>query len=123
MMRDHLRLTPSDDRVTAALRGLYAPPADGEYWDELEREIMARVVGAPGTTPWWSAFAGWVPLGVAAAGLAALLAGLAMRSARTVEARVAYEAIVQSSPLVPDRSPSVSPATEREATLRYLVTY
>lgn len=122
-MRDHLRLTPSDDAVTAALRALYAPPAGGEYWDELEREIMSRVVGASGTTAWWSAFAGWVPLGVAAAGLAALLAGLAMRSARTTEARIAYEAIVQSSPLLPDRAPVPQPATEREATLRYLVTY
>jgi hypothetical protein len=122
-MSDHLRLTPDDDRVTAALRTLYSPPAGAEYWDELEREIMAGVVGAPGAAVWWSAFAGWVPIGIAAAGLAALLAGLALRSARTVEARIAYEAIVQSSPLMPDRSPTTSPSTEREATFRYLVTY
>jgi hypothetical protein len=123
-MSDHLHLTPSDDdRVTRALRSLYAPPASAAYWDELEIEIMARVVGAPGKAPWWTAFAGWVPIGVAAAGLAALLAELAMRSARTAEARIAYEAIVQTSPLVPDHALVASPATEREATFRYLVTY
>ena len=122
-MSDHLHLTPHGDRVTAALRALYAAPARGEYWDDLERQVMSRVTGAARTSVWWSAFAGWVPLGVAAAGLAALLAGLAMHAARTTEARVAYEAIVQTSPLVPDRPPVASAATEREATFRYLVTY
>ena len=123
-MSDHLHLTPhGDERLTRALRSLYAPPAGAAYWDELESAIMSRVAGTSGAAAWWSAFAGWVPLGVIAAGLAALLAGFAMRSARTAEARVAYEAIVQTSPLVPDRAPVASPANEREATFRYLVTY
>jgi hypothetical protein len=122
-MSDHWQANPTrDDAVTRALRGLYAPPADADYWDALERGIMARVLHAP-VAAWWSVFPRWLPLGLAAAGISVILAGLAISSTRTAEARIAYETVVQTSSLVPDHAPVATPATDREATFRYLVSY
>ena len=122
-MSDHWQAGPErDDAVTRALRAFYAPPARADYWDVLESSIMARVLHGPVAT-WWSVFPGWLPLGLAAAGVSVVVAGLALRSTRTAEARIAYETVVQTSPLVPDHAPVATPATDREATFRYLVSY
>lgn len=114
----------SDEDVTRLLRELVAPPADAAYWSGLEQRIMTRV--ATGGAEWWSAFDGWVRIGLAAAVLAGLIAGsVAMRS-RDTTARLAYEAVMESSSGVPVAGPTAmsSPsATTRDATLRFVMSY
>ena len=42
--RTDLRLEGEGDaKITEALRGIYAPPAEGAYWDTLETRIMANI--------------------------------------------------------------------------------
>ncbi|HVE77820.1 MAG TPA: hypothetical protein VNA89_03110 [Gemmatimonadaceae bacterium] len=94
-MSDRFDPTPRPDPVARALAGLYAAPAEAAYWHGLEAEIMARVV-AGDRGSWWAPFGSWVPVGVAAAALAFLLAGVAIREARTAEAQLAYEAVLRT---------------------------
>ena len=112
----------ADDRVTSALRQHYAAPADPGYWDALERRVMARVTGDAGA--WWLVFGGWVRAGLVAAGLTALVAGAALWQMRTTEARVAYEAVIHEPATTAELAGSARRAsTEREATLRYLISH
>ena len=76
-MEDRTDLRPADEgdaKITDMLRDLYAPPAEGAYWDALEGRIMAyiaehrpAVVRIP--VNWWSDLAGWAAPGLAAAAL------------------------------------------------------
>src|ERR671938_196267 len=115
-----LRIGPKgrDDDVTRALRELYAAPADPAYWGGLEARIMARI-DREGDA-WWHSYREWVGRGLIAATIAMLFAGWALARTRTAEARVAYQAIVETP-----RTPAQQLATpsgdlsDREATLRY----
>jgi hypothetical protein len=111
-----------DERVTAALRARFAAPAGPEYWEALERRIMARVTSESGE--WWGVFGSWVQAGLVAAGLAALVAGAALWQTRTAEARVAYEAVIDMPAAAAELAGTPNRAqTEREATLRYLISH
>ena len=113
----------SDEDVTRALRELVAPPADPAYWSGLEQQIMARVAAG---TEWWSAFDGWVRIGLAAAAAVVVIAGSVALRSRDAEARLAYEAVMESSSGVPVAGPTAmrpASATTREATLRYVMSY
>ena len=114
-----------DARTTDALRARYAAPADAGYWNVLERRVMARVTGEGGE--WWLAFGGWVRAGLVAAGLTALVAGAALWQTRTAEARVAYEAVIAEPATAAEMAGPAwtarRAATEREATLRYLISH
>ena len=118
---------PGDERLTEALRALYAPPADPAYWAGLEARVLARVTGeGAGGAEWWSAFEGWVRVGLAAAGLVAVLAGLAAVRSRAEEAEVAYEAEIEAPsgvPMVVQTAARASDASTREATLQYVISY
>lgn len=118
-MSDRFDRTLHPDPVARELAGLYAPPAEASYWYGLEAEIMARVV-AGDRGSWWSPFASWVPVGLAAAALAFLLAGVAIREARTAEAQLAYEAVLRT-PQNPLPDLQRDGEAGREATLRLLV--
>ena len=122
-MNYHERLPDRpDERVTAALRARFAAPADAEYWDALERRIMARVTSESGE--WWVVFGSWVQAGLIAAGLAGLVAGAALWQTRTAEARVAYEAVLDMPAAAAEIAGTPNRAqTEREATLRYLISH
>ena len=113
----------SDEDVTRALRALVAPPADPAYWSGLEQRIMARVASG---SEWWSAFDGWVRIGLAAAAVVVAVAGAVALQSRDASARLAYEAVMESSSGVPVAGPTAMrppSATTREATLRYVMSY
>ena len=77
--RTDLRLEDEGDaKITEALRGIYAPPAEGAYWDTLETRIMANVRAhrqALIPVNWWSDLATWAGPGLAAAALLFIVAG------------------------------------------------
>jgi hypothetical protein len=118
-----------DESVRKALRGLYEPPADPAYWDGLEARIMSRVrASAPGVAgavdDLWLVLGGWSRVGLVAAAVGALVAGLALVQTRTAERRVAYEAVLEepvSLPVIAAERATGVPA--REATLHYLLTH
>jgi anti-sigma-K factor RskA len=113
---------PRDDELEAALRSLYAAPADESYWNTLERRIM-QAVGTERAREWWSYFPGWVRLGVSAAAAAALIAAVASWHTRTVQERMAFDQLLgkqSEMPLLTEFDRGERNA-EREATLRYLI--
>lgn len=95
--------TGGDGEVTPALRDLYRAPADEAYWDGLESRILARVAlpgtaGEPLPIAWWQVMGGWSRLGLAAAGIAALLAGAAAIREREADLQDQYEMVLESNP-------------------------
>jgi hypothetical protein len=108
-----------DDTLTRALRELYAAPRDAAYWDALEARILARL--AEEGDAWWTAFRGWVRVGVAAAVLALVAAGAMLSRAREAEARLAYERVDQPETLAQQIATGTSDLPAREATLRYVI--
>jgi len=113
-----------DPEATELLREAYRAPTDPTYWAGLERRIMARVAGGAPPAEWWEAFAGWTRAGLIAAGIAAAAALAAMLQTRAAESRIAYEAVVEASPVLPGaRVMRTAGVSERESTLRYLTAY
>ena len=115
-----------DDELHAALRRQYAAPANSSYWSGLERRIMARI-GAEAATAgeWWSYFPAWSRVGLAAAALAMLVAGVAAWQTEKAQERVAYKELFETPSEVPliETSGAEPNANRREATLRYLITH
>ena len=114
-----------DPRVTRLLREEYRAPSDPAYWDALESRILGYVLATPPTSAeWWEAFAGWTRAGLVAAALATAVALSAMLQSRDVEARVAYEAVVEqphAATLATARLGRTTGSPEREATFRYVI--
>lgn len=124
---------PRDDRdatLAALLRAEVAPPDDMD-WNALERRVLLAIAAergdggvtvlplfTPEAAPW---LARWTRLSLAAAAVSALVAGLAEHRRRTVEAQVAFEALMESQQVVVQSA--IRPAGDgaREATLRYVV--
>ena len=109
-----------DDDLTRALRRMYALPDGASYWESLEQRIMARIAA---DAEWWQPLAGWARVGLLAAAAALLVASIALTRTRAEEARMAFEAVIETP-----RTPSLQMATEggtiqreREATLRYVI--
>ncbi len=65
---------PLDPRILSALRALYAPPSDEQFWDASEQRVMARVLGRS-STEWWQVLSGWAHTAAVAAAVAIILAG------------------------------------------------
>ena len=129
-MTRHRRTTPfsgdrdRDPRVTRLLREEYRAPSDPAYWDGLESRILAYVRATPpAAAEWWEAFAGWTRVGLVAAAVAVAVALSALLRTRDVEARVAYEAVVEQPPatLASARLGRTAGAPEREADFRYVI--
>jgi hypothetical protein len=113
-----------------ALRGIYAPPAEGAYWDTLETRIMASIRAhrqAIIPVNWWSDLATWAGPGLAAAALLFIFAGALLARQKDEDMRVTYEAVTE--PLSSDVLPGavqvvVAPhdgSSQREATFRYVM--
>lgn len=127
--------TGGDGELTPALRDMYAPPAGEAYWDALEAKITARVgiAGAGGALPaapqWWQVLGGWTRLGLAAAGLAALVAGAAALREREAELQESYEMVLEADPALKAPMAAVIPGPrddrerERNRTLRDVLEY
>ena len=110
--------------VRRVLRHIYAPPVGERYWNGLESRIMARV--ALRTTEWWSFFGGWTRVGLLAAGLTGLIAGLVAYRGHAEARRLAYRSILEAPESVrAEVESAVVPggASTREATLRYVFSH
>lgn len=126
-MSQHQPDNPVDELLQASLRGLYAPPADPAYWAGLEQRVLARIQSrADAGIEWWQVVGGWGRAGAIAAGIAVLVAGAAVVQTRAAEARVAYEAVVETTPALPLTAVARTTGTAtdgREATLRYVISH
>jgi|HubBroStandDraft_5_1064220.scaffolds.fasta_scaffold142849_2 hypothetical protein len=118
---------PSGPSLTRLLREAYASPDDPHYWNRLEARIMAGVrgqTGRGGAEGWGAAFHAWARAGLAAACLAAVAGGVAAWNSRDMEARVAYEAVVDvPTPAVVQSDSRFINVSEREATGRYVFSH
>ena len=137
MMKDRTDLSRDDEgdaKITEMLRDVYAPPAEGAYWDSLDGRIMAyiaehrpAVVRIP--VNWWSDLAGWAAPGLAAAALLFAAAGVLWSRQSDEDLRASYEAVTES--VATDVLPgAVQVATaprdvssQREATFRYVMSH
>jgi len=135
-MEDRTDLRPADEgdaKITEMLRDLYAPPAEGAYWNALEGRILAYVsehrpgVGIP--VNWWSDLASWAAPGLAAAALLFVAAGLLWSRQNEEELRTGYEAVTESVAMdvLPGAVQVVSAphdgASQREAMFRYVMSH
>ena len=100
--RDDDRSPVPDDATTRALRAEYAAP-DDRYWDGLEARVMAAVSRAAAASQapieWWQALVGWTRPALAAAAVVLVAAGAAMLQARDARAHVAFQAVIDGTPV------------------------
>jgi hypothetical protein len=129
-----LRLDDEGDaKITEMLRDVYAPPAEGAYWDALEARIISyikeheAVVSIP--VNWWSDLASWAGPGLAAAALLFVAAGVMWSRQKSDELPTTYEAV--TGPLASDVLPGAiqvvtaphDGSSQREATFRYVLSH
>ncbi|HMG01133.1 MAG TPA: hypothetical protein VK560_07815 [Gemmatimonadaceae bacterium] len=131
--RTDLRLDDEGDaEITAMLRDVYAPPAEGAYWDALATRIMSYIKAhevASIPVNWWSDLASWAGPGLAAAALLFVAAGLMWSRQKDEELQTTYEAV--SEPLASDVLPGAvqvvtapfDGSSQREATFRYVLSH
>ena len=129
--RTDLRITDEGDaKITETLRDIYAPPAEGAYWDALETRIMSTIRAhrqAIIPVNWWTDLATWAAPGLAAAALLFVVAGALLSRQNDEDMRVTYEAV--TDPVPTDVLPGavqvvVAPhdgSSQREATFRYVL--
>jgi len=134
-MEDRTDLQPNDEgdaRLTGLLRELYAPPAEGAYWDGLHSRIMANVAlhrGSVIPVNWWSDLASWTGPGLAAAALLFVAAGIMWSRQNDEELRTTYEAVTEpvASDVLPGAVQVVTAphdgSSQREATFRYVLSH
>ena len=107
------------DPVTRALRALHAAPADQAYWDALEARILSRIAAEDA---WPLPLRHWVRIGLVAAGVAAVALGAALYRTREVEARIAYDRVIETPGAFPQQIvTNAAGMPPREATLRYVI--
>lgn len=131
--RTDLRLDDEGDaKITELLRGVYAPPAEGAYWDGLETRIMSYIKAHSQTlipVNWWSDLADWAAPGLAAAALLFVAAGVMWSRAKDEEMRTSYDAVTESlaSDVLPGAVQVVTAprdgSAQREATFRYVLSH
>lgn len=125
--------TGGDGELTPALRELYAAPAGEGYWDGLEAGILARI-GLEGAAPapapqWWQVLGSWSRLGLAAAGIAAIVAGVTALREREAELQESYEMVLEADPALSTPMAVVIPGPrddrerERARSLRDVLEY
>jgi hypothetical protein len=134
-MEDRTDLRPNDEgdaKLTGFLRDLYAPPAEGAYWDGLHTRIMATIAAhrtAVISVNWWSDLASWTAPGLAAAALLFVAAGILWSRQNDEDLRTTYEAVTESvaSDVLPGAVQVVTAphdgSSQREATFRYVLSH
>lgn len=134
-MEDRTDLRPSDEgdaKIAGLIRDLYAPPAEGAYWDGLEARIMANIAQHRSSlipVNWWSDLASWTAPGMAAAALLFVAAGMMWSRQKDEDMRTTYEAATESvaSDVLPGAVQVViaprDGSSQREATFRYVLSH
>ncbi|MGQ0765387.1 MAG: hypothetical protein ACT4OZ_06945 [Gemmatimonadota bacterium] len=114
----------TDEAAGRALTSHYAAPSERSYWEGLEQRIMARIRSEVDRA-WWSHFPGWIRMGIAAAAVAAFAAGAFSWQTRVAQERIALKELLGTPSDIPLLTESVDtlPRSEREKTLRYLITH
>jgi hypothetical protein len=132
--RTDLRLEDEGDaKITEMLRDVYAPPAEGAYWDALEARIMSYIKSHENAVSipvnWWSDLANWAAPGLAAAALLFVAAGMMWSRQKDEDLRTSYEAVTESlaSDVLPGAVQVVTApldgSSQREATFRYVLSH
>ncbi len=85
-----------DDEVTNHLRAIVAPPADPSYWERLEQRILARLERGQDEGRWWALSERTYRIGLIAAALTLIVSGAVYLRSRAVEARMAYETVIET---------------------------
>ena len=116
----HDRWTSGDTELTAALRAIYAAPADAAYWDALEAKILAHVARGDVDAMWWSELVDMVRPGLVAAAALILAATLAMARSHQVEASNAYSGAI-SAPSALEASSRGSATGDGDVAIHYLI--
>jgi hypothetical protein len=132
--RTDLRLEDEGDaKITEMLRDVYAPPAEGAYWDALEARIMSYIKSHENAISipvnWWSDLANWAAPGLAAAALLFVAAGMMWSRQKDEDLRASYQAVTE--PLASDVLPGavqvvtapLDGSSQREATFRYVLSH
>ena len=120
-----------DAQLAGLLREVYAPPAEGAYWDGLEARIMAKVAEHRSSlipVNWWTDLATWMAPGMAAAALLFVAAGMLWSRQKDEDMRTTYEAVTESEADVLPGAVQVVTAphdgsSQREATFRYVLSH
>lgn len=107
-----------DDELTEHLRAIHAPPGGESYWAGLERRIMARIEQGAEEGRWWALSERTYQLGLLAAGLTLIVAGSVYLRSRAVEARMAYETVIETPGVDTPVFARRGPLDEGRATLR-----
>ena len=131
--RTDLRLDDEGDaKIAEMLREIYAPPAEGAYWNALESRILSYIKAhrqAVIPVNWWSDLAGWAGPGLAAAALLFIVAGAVLSRQKDEDLRASYEAVTE--PLASDVLPGAvqvvtaprDGSSQREATFRFVLSH
>ncbi len=85
-----------DDELTNHLRAIVAPPTDPSYWETLEQRIMARIDRGADEGRWWALSERAYRIGLMVAGLTLIVSGSVYLRSRAVEARMAYERVIET---------------------------
>jgi hypothetical protein len=119
-MSDHLKLhDEGDERVTAGLRALYAPPGDS-YWRTLEAKILSRLT-EPQSIAWWDELDRWVRPALVAAAILLIASSVAAVRNYQAEQELAWEDMLTPTTLPVETA--VRPTLRgREGTFRYIMT-
>ena len=120
-----------DAKLAGLLREVYAPPAEGAYWDGLEARIMAKIAEHRSSlipVNWWTDLATWMAPGMAAAALLFVAAGMLWSRQKDEEMRTTYEAVTESeADMLPGAVQLVTAphdgSSQREATFRYVLSH
>jgi hypothetical protein len=118
----HDRWTTGEFELTAALRALYAAPAEESYWDSLEARILSHVARGDEHLGWYGELADMVRPGLVAAAGLILVASLAMVHSRQVETRSAYATVI--SPAAPTIEPASAAAVgDGDAAIHFILSH
>lgn len=117
-MSEGHHIEPQDPRITSALRALLAAPEDAAYWSALESTIMARLTA---DDDWTVQLSRWTGLGLVAAAVAALIAGVALVRANEMETREMATLLETPVSFSAQVAAQVGGPNGREATVRYVI--
>jgi hypothetical protein len=118
----HDRWTAGDAELTAALRALYAAPAEEGYWDALEARILAHVARGDEQAAWYGELADMVRPGLLAAAGLILAASLAMVHSHQAEARSAYASVISPAASIEPASRATS-VGDGDAAIHFILSH
>lgn len=112
----------ADPRMTSALRSHFAAPRDEAYWASLQAQVMARVA-VNARAGWLQVAAGWARPGLAAAAAVLLVAAALFQLNRDEPEQVTFASMTQIASQPEFIYIENDAASQREETLRLVVSH